>query len=187
MRGVDKNTEAPTGQDGGFNNALVGKRQRKDTAFQALSALYLKENIRKYPSLPYRCVPKWNDCTSNGLTRMIIDFLRLSGHQAERISNTGRMLDGRKIVVDCIGNRRLIGSTAWIPGTGSRGTADISATINGRSAKIEVKCQATKDKQRPAQAEYQKQIEAAGGTYYVAQTFAGFFNWYNKTFGGANQ
>ena len=158
----------------------------KDTAFAALSALYLKENIRKYPSLPYRCVPKWNDRTSNGLTRMIIDFLRLSGHQAERINNTGRMLDGRKVVTDCIGNRRLIGSATWIPGTGSRGTADISATINGRSAKIEVKCLATKDKQRPAQLEYQQAIEKAGGIYFVARTFAEFFNWYDQTFGGAN-
>ena len=151
-------------------------------AFEALKALYLADNFRKYPDLPYRCPPKYTDRTSNGLTRCIIDFIRLSGYQAERINNTGRLLDSRQVVTDVIGNRRLIGSSTWIPGTGQRGTADISATIAGRSVKVEVKCASTGDQQRPAQIEYQRQVEAAGGVYYLARTFPQFYDWYLQTF-----
>ena len=152
------------------------------TAFEALKALYLAENLRKYPALPYRTIPKYTDRTSNGLTRCILDFLRLSEHQAERVNNTGRLIDRRQIVSDVLGNRRMIGSATWIPGTGTRGTADISATINGLSVKIEVKCSATGDRIRPAQREYEKQIQRAGGLYFIARTFPEFYQWYLQTF-----
>ncbi len=57
-----------------------------------------------------------------------------------------------------------------------KGTADISATINGRSVKIEIKM---KDKQSEVQREYQRRIEAAGGVYLIVRSFAEFMTWYN--------
>lgn len=122
--------------------------------------------------------PKYSDKTANGLTRCILDFLQLEGMQAERINNMGRVLDNRKIVTDVIGRQRTVGSTKYIPGTGTNGTADISATINGRSVKIEVKI--GKDRQSKAQKQYQQAIENAGGTYIIAKTFKGFFDWYQQ-------
>jgi hypothetical protein len=151
-------------------------------ALKKLRELALVESLRKYPSLPEyaRISPKYNDKTANGLTRCIVDFIRLSGFQAERISCTGRIIDKSKIVSDCLGNQRRIGSSEWIKGSMQAGTADISATIAGKSVKIEVKI--GRDKQRPAQIEYQKQIEAAGGVYFITTNFAQFFLWYNKLF-----
>jgi hypothetical protein len=152
------------------------------SALSELKELYLQENRRKYPSLPeaVRSVPKYTDKTSNGLTKMVIEWIRLNGWQAERITCTGRIIDKRKSYIDVVGLRKTIGSKKWIPSSMQPGTADVSATIAGRSVKIEIKCATTKDKQRPAQKEYQQQIEQAGGTYVTANTFEQFANWYRE-------
>ena len=124
--------------------------------------------------------PKYSDKTANGLTKCVIAWIRYSGGQAERINVTGRQIDQRKTVTDCLGHQRQIGSLKYIPTSGTRGSADISATIHGRSVKIEIKI--GRDKQRPAQMEYQRSVEAAGGIYFIASTFQQFYNWYQKTF-----
>lgn len=145
-----------------------------------LKELALAESRRKYPSLPEyaRSTHSYTDKNANGLTRMIIDWLRFNGHQAERISVTGRCIDHTEIVTDVVGGMRRIGSGKYIPPTMTPGTSDISATINGRSVKIEVKI--GRDKQSPAQKRYQEQIENAGGKYCIARTFDGFIEWYRE-------
>ena len=76
--------------------------------------------------------------------------------------------------------QRVIGSIEWIKGTGTNGSADISATIAGKSVKIEVKI--LKDRQSEAQKQYQADIEKAGGIYYIAKDFTSFVEWYNLKF-----
>lgn len=145
-----------------------------------LRALRLAKTIKSFPNVPEYALPKteYNERSANGLTKCILDFLNLSGHQAERINTMGRMLDNRKTYTDVIGRTKTIGSTKYIPTTGTKGSADISATINGRSVKIEVKWGA--DRQSKDQKEYQEQIERAGGHYYIAKTFDSFFEWYQQ-------
>ncbi len=141
--------------------------------------LAVQELKIKYPSFPDHCipVPKYSDKTANGLTKCIKDFLNLSGHQAERISSMGRMIDKTQVVTDCIGRRKTIGSMKYIKGTSTNGTADISATIKGRSVKIEVKI--GKDRMSQAQYKYKDDILRAGGIYFVATDFDMFMDWYN--------
>jgi hypothetical protein len=103
--------------------------------------------------------------TANGLTKMIVDWINYNGGQAERISTTGRYIVAQK---------------KWIKGSGTKGSADISATIKGRSVKIEVKI--GKDKMSEDQVKYQEAIEKAGGIYYIAKDFDSFYEWYNKMF-----
>ncbi|MDR3226151.1 MAG: hypothetical protein LBT56_00570 [Prevotellaceae bacterium] len=103
--------------------------------------------------------------------------MQLSGWQAERIGNTGRIIDQRETVTDVIGRTRKIGSFKWVKGSGTNGTADISATIYGKSVKIEVKI--GRDYQSEAQKQYQRSIEAAGGVYIIARTLDGFLAWYD--------
>lgn len=122
----------------------------------------------------------YKDTTANGLTRCIIDFLTFSGWQAERISNTGRMIDRRRTYTDVLGHKRQIGSMEWARGTGTAGSADISATIAGRSIKIEVKI--GRDRQSTAQNSYQKKIEASGGIYFIATNIQYFIEWYYLNF-----
>jgi len=86
--------------------------------------------------------------------------------------------DNKKQVTDCIGRTRTIGSGTWTHGSGTKGSADISATIKGRSVKIEIKW--GKDRQSEAQKEYQLSIEKALGIYIVVKTFDEFISWYDN-------
>ena len=147
-------------------------------ALQILKELKLKDSREKHPNVPEHAVPnpKYSDNTANGLTKCIIDFLMLSGYQAERINTMGRPIDNRKQVTDVLGRVKTIGSMTWGKSTARKGSADISATIKGKSVKIEVKI--GKDKQSDFQKEYQKEVEWAGGIYIIAKSFQDFYDWY---------
>lgn len=121
---------------------------------------------------------KYRDDNANGLTRCVIDFLKLKGMQAERISSTGRYLDRTKRFTDVLGNTRQIGTGKWIKGNTTPGTADIASTIRGRSVKIEVKI--GRDRQSEAQKEYQLEVETAGGIYLITRNFTEFIRQYEN-------
>lgn len=148
-----------------------------------LTELYLDYQRRERPTVPeHGLIQKYKhtDNSANGLTRCIIDYFKFNGWQAERISNTGRMIDNTKVIKYHIGWEKIVGTKKWIKGTGRNGTADISATmpinVNGRtigvSLKIEIKY--GKDRQSEDQKSYQKEIENAGGVYMIARNFDDF-------------
>lgn len=145
---------------------------------QILNYIKFEEAKRNYPNVPTHAlsVKSFSDNTANGLTKCILEFLRLNGWQAERINTTGRVIDNRKTYTDVIGRTVTIGSTKYIPTTGTKGSADISATIKGRSVKIEIKI--GQDRQSEAQKEYQRSVEQSGGVYILAKTFDDFYYWY---------
>lgn len=156
---------------------------KKPEAVKQLETMADAEQQRQHPNFPpkYLAKSKYRDDTANGLTRCIVDYIRLQGGQAERINTTGIPKDTRQQVTDILGRTRTIGSVTWRTGGGTPGSADISATIRGRSVKIETKI--GKDRQSEAQRQYQDAIEAAGGLYYIAKTFTEFVNWYTQQFG----
>jgi len=160
----------------------ISARYIKSRAVKSLEAMADQAARAKYPNTPahFLAPRKFRDDTANGLTQCIIQFVRLIHGQAERISNTGRRIDTRTTFEDVCGRSRTIGGTSWMPGTGTNGSADISATIAGQSVKIEVKI--GRDRQSQAQKDYQQSIETAGGRYIIASTFEGFLNWYNLNF-----
>ena len=143
--------------------------------------LYLKIKLISHPSFIGRenCMPHANikEAGANDLTRLVIDFLEMNGYQAERISSMGRYIDGTKQVTDCIGRKRTIGSGKYVKSTTTNGTADISATIKGRSVKIEIKWQ--KDTQSKDQKAYEASINKAGGIYIIVKTFDYFVDWFD--------
>jgi len=149
-----------------------------------LTELYINQQSLKYPNFPIDKlgVKKYTDKTANGLTNCIKDFLNFQGHQAERISTMGRVLDNRKTFVDVMGRSRTIGSTQYIPGTGTKGSADLSGIIKTKNNtiipwKIEVKM---KDRQSEAQKKYQEQIINAGGHYSIVHNFDEFIEQYDE-------
>ena len=93
---------------------------------------------------------------SNGLTTFIINFLNWSGYRATRINTMGRQINGK-----------------FIPSATRKGTADISATVKGKSVMIEIKV--GKDKPRPEQLAEQQRERNAGGIYEFVSTPEGFF------------
>jgi hypothetical protein len=98
---------------------------------------------------------------ANGLTTFIINFLTWSGHRATRISSAGRYAGDR-----------------WIPGPTRKGSADISATIRGRSVMLEVKV--GRDKPRPEQLAEQERERKAGGVFEFVHDPVEFFALYDR-------
>jgi len=125
-----------------------------------------------------RTTPSYSDKTANGLTKCIIDFIRITGGQAERINCTGRYIDKSQTFIDVLGRTRTIGTGQWLPSTGQKGTADISAVIRGRAVKIEIKV--GKDRQSADQKKYQQAIEQAGGIYLIVRSFEEFYFWHQE-------
>lgn len=153
-------------------------------ALDRFKALYNEYFKWRYPNVPYISYPPYTKKlqTTNGMTKAIISYLRLNGWMAQRTGTMGRRIDNRKVVKDVMGRMYEIGSIEWIKGTGTRGKADISATIAGRMIEIEVKNEATKDKMRPEQQVYKTTIEASGGVYFVAVSFEAFVDWFEATY-----
>ena len=101
---------------------------------------------------------------SNGLTTFIINFLNWSGYRATRINTMGRLIPK--------GNG-LPWEKIYIPSATRKGTADISATVKGKSVMIEIKVGA--DRPRPEQLAEQQRERNAGGIYEFVSTPEGFF------------
>lgn len=146
----------------------------KNQAILELKRLHLQSKIDKYKQTPGYDLSilkpyDYKQNSANAITRCIVDYIQLKGGQAERISTTGRIKDNTKTYVDVCGFTRKIGSTQWIPGTNTPGSADISAVIDGRAIKIEVKFK--KDKQSKNQKNYEAAITKAGGIYLIATSF----------------
>lgn len=152
-----------------------------------LTELEAKQRHAKNPFFPfaYLARTKYTDKTANGLTKCIVDFLNLSGHQAERIRSEGRMVDNTKQYTDILGHRKTIGSIKYIKASSQNGTADISATIKvnvmgqivGIACKWEVKM---RDKQSDAQKQYEARITEAGGKYFLVHNWKEFFSQYQS-------
>ena len=140
---------------------------------ERLDALKLANDIERHPSFPeaYFVRKKWDDKTANGLTKAITSFIQFNGYQAERINTMGVARENKRT------DGKVIGVT-WTKGTTTAGSADISATIRGRSVKIEVKV--GKDRQSDAQKRYQESIERAGGVYLIARDFDSFVEWFDE-------
>lgn len=152
-----------------------------------LSELEARSRHAKNPSFPfaYLARTKYTEKTANGLTKCIVDYLNLSGHQAERIRSEGRMIDNTKQVTDVLGHRKTIGSVKFIKASSQNGTADISATVRvnvmgqviGIACKWEVKM---RDKQSDAQKQYEAKITDAGGKYFLVHSWAEFYEQYRS-------
>lgn len=148
---------------------------------ERLQVLEYRHQREIYPSIPEHAIAKskFSDSSANGLTKCIVSFLNFSGHFAERINTMGVYRAAKK-VKDVDGITRTVGKGTYTKSTSTNGSSDISATISGRSVKIEVKY--GKDRMSEAQKEYAARTAAAGGIYYVARDFDSFIEWYDLIF-----
>jgi hypothetical protein len=150
------------------------KKQLFDTYYQVAHEKWFME---KYPAAykdGFYLEPKHLDVKkANGLTSYICNFLTWKGHRATRINVSGRLVDG----VEKQPSGAKVGVKKWIPSSTKKGTADISATINGRSVMIEIKV--GRDKPRPDQLAEQIRERNAGGIYEFISTPEQFFELYD--------
>ncbi len=175
--------ETPNKLNIGHGSKSKKQPYKKPQAVKELEAMADLDNQQRHPNTPpkYLAKCKYHDEMANGLTKCIIDFVRFNGGQAERINTMGIPRDKRQTVTDVLGRSQVIGSIEWRTSETTKGSADISATIRGRSVKIEVKI--GRDRQSDAQRKYQASVEQAGGLYYIARNFTDFVLWYQRTFG----
>jgi len=154
------------------------------TPLQTLKQLKQEEQRKLYPNVPDHGMNpvKYEDKTASGLTTCIKDFLKLSGHQAERVNTMGVPRDNRKQVTDVIGRTKTIGSIVWTKGTGTKGSADIhseiNVIINGQKIPIAVKWEVKIGKDR--QSEDQQKYESQVGNYYIVKSFDDFYQKYTE-------
>lgn len=147
---------------------------------QRYKAVYEKWQLKEYPegtkdfgTLP----PNYPDVRkSNGLIRMICNFLRYEGWRATRINTMGRIIGQKQM--KSAGGDAYFNDQKWIPGTTRKGTADVSATINGRSVMLEIKT--GQDKPSDKQLREQQLERQAGGIYEFVHTAEEFFELYDK-------
>lgn len=156
------------------NNSTMNKENK--ARLVAMEREYLQE---KYPSVPDHALAmsKWSDTSANGLTKCVTAWIQMSGFQAERINTMGVYREAAK-VKDVDGISRTVGKGKWTKSTSTAGSADISATIKGRSVKLEIKY--GKDVQSDAQKRYQESIERAGGIYLIVRNFDEFVTWWDN-------
>jgi hypothetical protein len=123
---------------------------------------YTKRKFPQYWAAGHYNLPNFPKvATANGLTKWVIDFLMWSGYRATRISSSGRYAKGQ-----------------FIYGTTRKGTADVSATINGRSVMLEIKV--GKDRPSKEQLKEQELERNAGGIYEFVKTPDEFLEIYDK-------
>lgn len=117
--------------------------------------------------------------TSNGLMRAICDYLKWEGWRATRINNIGRTINIREVGKGAYGGLGgTFNETKHIHSATRNGTADISATIKGRSVMLEIKI--APDKPRESQLREQELERKAGGIYEFIYSMDEFFELYDK-------
>lgn len=142
---------------------------------------------KKYPSLPDYAIPKrvFSDANTKSLTNAVVDFLNFNGHHASEQRTTGTRIDKTKIVEDCLGRKRTIGSVHWANSQDEVGRADIIAKImvnfKGRLIPIavEIEIKFGRDFQSEKQKNFQNKLENMGAIYIIVKTFDQFIIWYD--------
>ena len=131
-----------------------------------LSALATQLNAEKHPLLPPHALVKkrFKDTTANELTKTIIwDMYHVRGGVAYRINN-GAVYDVKR--------------KTFRKGVQRKGIPDIIGIIDGRFYGIEVKI--GKDRQSADQKEIEREIQAAGGVYFIAKSYDDYLNKINE-------
>jgi hypothetical protein len=127
-----------------------------------LAKLANELNAEKHPDIPPHVLvrKKFSDTTANELTKTIIwDMYHVRQGVAYRINN-GAVYDRKKGV--------------YRKGVQRRGIPDIIGIIGGRFFGIEVKI--GKDRQSADQKEIEREIDDAGGVYFIAKSYDDYLN-----------
>lgn len=131
-----------------------------------LSELATKLKMEKHPDFPPHALVKkrFKDTTANELTKTIIwDMYHVREGVAYRINN-GAVYDKKRGV--------------YRAGVQKKGVPDIIGIINGRFIGIEVKI--GKDRQSADQKLIEKEINAAGGVYFIAKSYDDYLSKINE-------
>ena len=162
------------------HDAPIKPRYKKSNAIKELEQMVLAADRAKHPLIPpqYVAPTTFRDDSANGLMRCILTFLKLSGHHAEQMSNTGKRIDNRTTFEDVNGRTRIIGNISYMRRSDKSGAWDIYASIFNSSVKIKI----GPDQQNLVYADYPKVLEIFGEKFLIVTSFEQFMDWYNSYF-----
>ena len=108
--------------------------------------------------------------TASKIEKNIIEYMTLCGFQAEKRAVMGRQVKAPDVHTSM---GTLVGKSAYIKSTSTKGSADISGTVYGLAVYIEVK--KGKDRQSADQKKYEAAVKKAGGFYFIAHDEEDFY------------
>jgi len=154
-------------------------------ALKHLQSIKHAQDCKQYPNVPANYIPlcKFALTKTNDIERAIVLWFKLHGYKAERVKVQGRKIGSDVVYHNPItGKVQVIDKAKYIPSSGAKGSADISATCRDKeggvmSLRIEVKNTYTNDRVRPDQLKYKEEHERSGGTYIVVHTFGELMEW----------
>lgn len=125
--------------------------------------------------------------TSNGITDLIMNYLKWMGHFSNRTNNIGRsrVKVAPKFNIHSGKVENIMIGTTYIKSTSKRGMQDIDSNLKhprheyGIPWKIEVKCRATRDTPSDQQEAYAAKVEATGAVYSMVRDDIDFFMIYD--------
>lgn len=149
-----------------MNYELSKKKQME----QEIDPLRLLENLveaqkrAKYPAVPghARTKERFNDNTTNGLTRAVLKAFEIHGLFSTRLNSTGSY-------------RADIGK--FVPSQQRKGLPDVFAIVNGKAVYVEIKCLATCDRLRPEQKETIEVLRKSGARVFICEQYGPFWTW----------
>lgn len=148
-----------------------------------LSTAVWEAQCKQYPNVPPHAVPKkaFTDKTANGLTNAILEYFKLKGVKAWRQRSEGRYLPGAEIT-NVLGQRITTRKGKFIPlgKAGGKFSADITGVWPPHGKRMEIEVKIGKDRQSEGQKNFQKEIENAGGIYFIVRTWDDFIYNINK-------
>jgi len=156
------------------------------TPLNALRELIINYYREKYPNVPIYAIPV---NTFNNLKpekrelKRIERFTELSkGVKLNIVTNVGKRIDKRVQIGGLFGGGKIVGSVEYHKSTVQNGTADLVGLIQGRFLAVELKriYKNGKDRQSQVQKDYQKEVEDAGGLYWIVTDFNDFYNSFNN-------
>jgi len=151
---------------------------------EAYEALRRNTIIRKFPNETEEWVERiWYGSSikytkgksAPGVEKNIVDFIKLSGHQAEKINTMGREIVGKDVKTSL---GYIKGKRTFIPTTGTKGSSDIAAVLHSLKLSIEVKL--GRDVQSIHQKKYEQAIVSAGGFYILVKDEEDFLVKWNQ-------
>lgn len=131
-------------------------------------------------NMPEYAIPreKFHEKNANGLTKCILAYIRLKGHQGDRINNMGVFRKGK---TTDLGHAVFKERDVYTSST-RKGIADIKAikmiNIQGRKVglAVDVEVKYGRDRMSEHQKKIQAEVTATGGAYIIARNFEQFVN-----------
>lgn len=181
LKEVRKLTKKPrTQQDDSWKpryRAAHVKYQERETPSIIRDQLKMMQGVEGFKPEDIYLETKYPDTsTANGLTTMICQYLLWMQHRATRINVMGRVVETK----EAAGFGQTITTKKHLPSATRKGSADISSTINAKSAMWEVKV--GRDSPSDAQLREQAKEIKAGGYYFFVHDPCEFFQMYDSLF-----